>query len=114
MNIWEYTLCLCCTLSSVGFMRLVFDDAFLSAPLRVAPREVLLVLTVPATMGLFALPIYAFFIMPWWQPIVGFGLAMWLAHLLNDRLFAGTKHAYTWSIVFSLFTALIFAGTVLR
>lgn len=80
MNIWEYTLCLCCTLSSVGFMRLVFDDAFLSAPLRVAPREVLLVLTVPATM--------------------------WLAHLLNDRLFAGTKHAYTWSIVFSLFTAL--------
>lgn len=40
MNIWEYTLCLCCTLSSVGFMRQVFDDAFLSAPLRVAPREV--------------------------------------------------------------------------
>jgi hypothetical protein len=34
------------------------------APLRVAPREVLLVLTVPATMGFFALPIYAFFIMP--------------------------------------------------
>ena len=52
--------------------------------------------------------------MPWWQPIVGFGLAMWLAHLLNDRLFAGTKHAYTWAIVFSLFTALIFAGTALR
>ena len=69
MNTWEYTLCLCCTLSSVGFMRQVFDDAFLSAPLRVAPREVLLVFTVPATMG--------------------------LAHLLNDRLFAGTKHAYT-------------------
>lgn len=40
MNIWEYTLCLCCTLSSVGFMRQVFDDVFLSAPLRVAPREV--------------------------------------------------------------------------
>lgn len=41
-----------------------------------APKEVLLVLTVPATMGFFALLIYAFFIMPWWQPIVGFALAL--------------------------------------
>jgi hypothetical protein len=45
-------------------MRQAFDDALQSAPLSVAPREVLLVLTVPATMGFFALPIYAFFIMP--------------------------------------------------
>ena len=114
MNVWEYTLCLCSTLSSVGFMRQTFDDTFQSAPLRVAPREVLLVLTVPATMGFFALPIYAFFIMPWWQPIAGFALAMWLAHLLNDKLFAGTKHAYSWAIVFSTLTALIFFVTVVR
>jgi hypothetical protein len=37
---------------------------------------VLLVLRVPATMGFFALPIYAFFVMPWWQPIAGFALAL--------------------------------------
>jgi hypothetical protein len=28
--------------------------------------------------------------MPWWQPVVGFVLAMSIAHLLNDKLFAGT------------------------
>ena len=39
---------------------------------------------------------------------------MWLAHLLNDRLFAGTKHPYSWAIVFSLLTAALFAGTVWR
>ena len=113
MNVWEYMLCLCCALSSVGFMRQAFDDALQSAPLSVAPREVLLVLTVPATMGLFALPVYAFLIMPWWQPVVGFVLAMWIAHLLNDRLFAGTKHPYSWAIAFSMITALIFVVTVL-
>jgi hypothetical protein len=37
---------------------------------------------------------------------------MWLAHLLNDKLFAGTKHAYSWAIVFSTLTALIFFVTV--
>ncbi len=42
----------------------------------------------------------------------GFALAMWLAHLLNDKLFAGTKHPYSWAIVFSTLTALIFFVTV--
>jgi hypothetical protein len=114
MNLWEYTACLYLAFSSVGLMRQVFDDAFRSAPMSVAPREVLLVLTAPATMALFCLPFYAFFIMPWWQPIAGFALAMWLARLITDRLLAGTTHAYTWAIVFSLLTALLFVGTVLR
>jgi hypothetical protein len=113
MNFWEYTLCLACMLSFVRFMQQVFDDAFRSAPLSVFPREVLLILTVPATMGLFALPVYGFFIMPWWKPIAGFALAIWLAHLVHGQLLRGTKHAYSWAIVFSLATTLGFAGTVL-
>jgi hypothetical protein len=74
---------------------------------------VLLILTVPATMGLFALPVYGFFIMPWWKPIAGFALAIWLAHLVHGRLLRGAKHAYSWAIVSSLATTLVFAGTVL-
>lgn len=59
-------------------------------------------LTLPAVIGFWAFPMYAFFKMPWWQPIVGFIVAGVVAGL--SRLFLGNSlWVNLWAIGLSLF-----------
>ena len=88
MNFWLYVLCMYCILSAGDLSRHVTANHIGLLPISKPVRTIFFTLTAPAMFGVFALPIYGFFVMPWWQPIVGLLLAAILASLLTRRLLA--------------------------
>lgn len=113
MDFWEYTVCMFFAISGVSLTRQALTDVFRAGPMGVISQDFFLILTGPATIAFFGLPIYGFYIMPWWKPVAGFLLAMLLVRLITRRLIAGSGHLYTWAIVFSIATLAVFFGLVL-
>ncbi len=58
-------------------------------------------LTTPSVIGVWAFPVYAFFQMPWWQPIAGFVAAGVVAGV-NRALIGGSLWENLWAISVSL------------
>ena len=108
MRFWEFTACMYCILSSGDTSRFVVDNRLTHLPLNRATQLLFFVLTIPAIVGVFALPIFGFIVMPWWQPIVGIFIASILGNVLTRRLLAGSSWLYAWSMCFSLVGVLLF------
>lgn len=114
MNFWLYVFCMYCVLSAGDLSRHVTANHIGLLPTSKPVRTTFFTLTAPAMFGVFALPIYGFFVMLWWQPIVGFLLAAILASLLTRRLLAASHWLYVWAIVFSLGATIIFLYSVFK
>lgn len=65
MKFWQFVACMCCVLSSGDIARVVMEKKHRHLPLSFLVRAGFYVLTIPASFGIIALPIYGFFVMPW-------------------------------------------------
>ena len=109
MTILKFTLCMYCILSSGDLVRYVMANQLFHLPTNSVVRGLFLTITAPAMLGVFALPIYGFLVMSWWEPIVGIVAASILANLITRNLLAGSHWLYMWAIGFSV-TGLSFFG----
>jgi hypothetical protein len=109
MGFWEFTVCMYCVLSSGDTSRFVVDNKLAHLPLNGIVRGAFFVLTIPAMIGVFALPIYGFVVMPWWQPIVGIIVASIFGNVFTRQMLAGSSWLYLWAIGFSLAGVTLFA-----
>lgn len=114
MGFWGYTICVYLAVSGLSLDRQVLDNSFRGKPMGVVSRDAFLIVTGPSTIAVFGLPIYGFFIMPWWKPILGLLIAMGLAHVITRRLAARSAHLSPWAIGFSLANVALFIALVMR
>jgi hypothetical protein len=109
MAFWEFTVCMYCVLSSGDLARYVMANQLLHLPMNGAVRSAFFIVTTPAMVGVIALPVYGFVIMPWWQPIAGIVVASILGNVLTRSMLVGSSWLYMWSMGFSVAGALLFA-----
>ncbi len=109
MLFWEFTVCMFLLLSCIDTSRFVLSNDLSHLPLDRSVRKVFVILSTIAMIGANALPIYGFFVMPWWQPIVGFLSAAILCGVFTRQILAGSHWLYLWSIGFSLMAVASFA-----
>lgn len=102
MNFWEFTACMYCVLSSGDLGRFVVTNQATELPPNNIARSAFFILSFPATIGVFALPIYGIFVMPWWQPFLGMIVATIAVTLLTRSFFRQGHLLYLWTIAFSL------------
>lgn len=114
MGFWGYTACAYLAISGLSLARQVLDNSFRGKPMGVVSRDAFLILTGPSTIAVFGLPAYGLFVMPWWKPVAGFLLALWLAHLITNKLAAKSAHLSPWAIGFSLASVTVFTVLVMR
>lgn len=109
MALWEFTACMYCVLSSGDLSRFIVSNQFTHLPLNGAMRGAFFILTIPAMIGVLALPIFGFVVMPWWQPIVGILVASILGNVFTRRILSGSSGLYLWAIGFSVAGVALFA-----
>lgn len=95
-------LTLYCFASASDVVRHVVVNRVSEMPPDRALQNVFYAVTFPAVVGQFALLIYAFVVLPWWQPFVGLAVALLLVVNVTRRFLAGRGWLYVWAMAFSL------------
>lgn len=112
MTILKFIFCMYCILSSGDLARYVVANQLSHLPTNGTVRSLFMILTAPAMLAMFALPIYGFFVMSWWEPIVGIVAASILANLITRNLLAGSCWLYMWAMAFSVAGISVFGYSV--
>lgn len=112
MNFWLYTVIMFCILSSVDLAKAVVSNPNEYLPGNREALQRFYWITFPAIIGSIAVPIYGFFTMAWWQPILGFVLAVFLELHLTKRPLAQSIWLNRWAIRYSVLAAVLFAIAV--
>ncbi len=102
MEFWEFTVCMYCISSSVDIRRFVASDPMGQLPIGSLIVAIFFILTEPARICLLALPIYGFFVIPWWQTILGVAIALIPGIMFTREIVAGSYYLYLWSAAFSV------------
>jgi hypothetical protein len=112
MRFWEFTICMFCVLACGDLARAVLAQPVLHLPMNSTVRSAFYVLTLPAMIGVLAVPVYGFFVMPWWQPIVGVLVAALLAGVVIRGGLQGSSWMYLWAIVFAVAGVAVFVNAL--
>lgn len=118
MTFLQFLICMYSFLSASDMVHHILkDDApgvgSLQLPASKAIRFIFYVLNAPSVLAVIALPIYGFFVMRWWQPILGLFISSILGNVLTRKYLAGSDLLYLWSSCFSLFGIVYFIFGVL-
>ena len=108
MTFLEFTACMYCILSGGDLAHHVQQNELLHLPRKGPIRSAFFILTIPTTLGVLALPIYGFVVMPWWQPIAGIVVASILGNVLTRKMLAGSGWLYMWAMGFSVAGLVLF------
>ena len=112
MKFWELLVCTYCAMSCGDLARAVVMRPMQFLPMSQAVRNVFFVLTAPAMLGIFVLPIYGFINLPWWQPLLALVIASILSVWITRPLFIGSPSMYLWAVLFSVIGTSMFLFSI--
>jgi hypothetical protein len=108
MTFTTFIICMFCFLAAADLSRAVSANPLVHLPLNGLVRGAFFVLTLPALIAVFALPIYGFVVLRWWQPLLGLLLASIGCGLFVRPTIMGGGWMYLWAIVFSIGGVVVF------
>ena len=101
MNFILFVAAIYCFLSSGDVAYHVNANHEKQLPPSTTVRFTYFVFMAPAALGVIGLPIYGFFVLPWWQPLVAVLIGSILGNVITRRKLAGSGWLYAWAMCFS-------------
>jgi len=112
MKFWEFLICTYCALSCGDLVRIIVVRPLLYLPMRPIGRNTFFVLTAPAMLGIWILPVYGFLKLSWWQPLLALVLGSILCVWITRPLFMGSPSMAWWAVLFSVIGTSMFVFSI--